>query len=153
LENMGKRLKIIRIERDLSQEDVADKLHLSRQSISRWENGRGVPDIGSLLRLSELYETSVDGILQGDIYNKGKNLSAVPSKEKKTVIKDEGLSLLTILLTSVWIPIVGFFLPGYVICRNSKSNSLYKTVYLTAPLSWVLNIYNLLELLREIELI
>ena len=62
--SLASQLKIHRIESGLSQNDVASKLNLSRQSISKWENGHSVPDIEHLLILSDLYQVSIDDLLR-----------------------------------------------------------------------------------------
>ncbi|MBP2097279.1 transcriptional regulator with XRE-family HTH domain [Enterococcus rivorum] len=48
----------------LTQQQVAQKLGITRQSISKWENNRGYPDIENLIRLSEVYQVSVDKLLK-----------------------------------------------------------------------------------------
>lgn len=53
--------------RNLSQEDLAAELNISRQSISRWENGTAKPDAENLLRLSKLFGISVDSLLNDDL--------------------------------------------------------------------------------------
>ncbi len=49
-----------------SQDDVAAAIYVSRQTISNWETGKTYPDVESLLRLSELFGTSVDELVKGD---------------------------------------------------------------------------------------
>lgn len=51
---------------NLTQEEVAEKLFVSRQTISNWENGKTLPDIESLISISELYEISLDELIKGD---------------------------------------------------------------------------------------
>lgn len=63
---IGKKLKETRRKVDLSQEQVAEKLFVSRQAISNWENERSYPDIISIIKLSDLYEISLDELLKGD---------------------------------------------------------------------------------------
>ncbi len=63
---IGKKLKETRRKVDLSQEQVAEKLFISRQTISNWENERSYPDIISIIKLSDLYEISLDELLKGD---------------------------------------------------------------------------------------
>lgn len=60
MEDLARQLKKARINRGLSQNEVATILHISRQSISKWENGRGYPDIDNLVSLSRIYQTSTD---------------------------------------------------------------------------------------------
>lgn len=66
------KLKEQRTAHKLSQEQLADKLHIARQSISKWERGEAYPSIGMLLQLSELFDVSVDDLLKGDEYLKSK---------------------------------------------------------------------------------
>lgn len=59
----GDYLKKLRTENKLSQEKLAEKLGVSRQSISKWEQGYAVPDTDNMFKLSKLYGLSVDEIL------------------------------------------------------------------------------------------
>ena len=61
-----KKLKEVRERAGLTQEQVALSVMVSRQTISNWENGRSLPDIISILKLSDLYCISVDELLKGD---------------------------------------------------------------------------------------
>ncbi|KAF1300927.1 MULTISPECIES: helix-turn-helix domain-containing protein [Enterococcus] len=64
--NISQRIKNCRIERQLTQEEVAEKLFVSRQTISNWETGKTSPDIESLISLSNLYEISLDQLIKED---------------------------------------------------------------------------------------
>ena len=63
---IGEKLKQKRNEAGLSQEVLAEKIGVSRQTVSNWENNRSYPDIGSVLRLSDLYGISLDELLKED---------------------------------------------------------------------------------------
>ncbi len=52
---------------ELSQEELAEKIYVTRQTISNWENGKSYPDIHSLLLLSSLFNVSLDQLIKGDI--------------------------------------------------------------------------------------
>lgn len=52
---------------NLSQEDLAEKVYVTRQTISNWENNKNYPDIHSLLLLSSLFNISLDQLIKGDI--------------------------------------------------------------------------------------
>ncbi|SEL23913.1 DNA-binding transcriptional regulator, XRE-family HTH domain [Carnobacterium iners] len=58
-------LKQKRNELQLTQEEVAEKIHVSRQTISNWENGRNLPDLSSLILISEIYAVSLDELIKG----------------------------------------------------------------------------------------
>ena len=64
---LGEQIKKYRTELSLSQEELAEKLFVSRQSISNWENDRTYPDIKSLLLLSEVFSVSLDQLVKGDV--------------------------------------------------------------------------------------
>ncbi len=63
---ISQRLQNRRKEIQLTQEEVAEKIHVSRQTISNWETGRTLPDIKSLVMLSDIYEISLDKLLKED---------------------------------------------------------------------------------------
>ena len=63
---IGKKLKDARMKSGFTQEAVAEKIHVSRQTISNWENEKSYPDIISVIALSDLYSISLDDLLKGD---------------------------------------------------------------------------------------
>ena len=63
---IGKKLKDARMKSGFTQETVAEKINVSRQTISNWENEKSYPDIISVIALSDLYSTSLDDLLKGD---------------------------------------------------------------------------------------
>lgn len=64
--DIGTLLKKYREQQQLTQQDVADKLFVSRQSVSNWELNKNYPDIIKLIELSELYEVTLDELVKGD---------------------------------------------------------------------------------------
>lgn len=69
---LGNQIRKYRNKLELSQEILAGKIYVSRQSISNWENNKNYPDINSLIRLSEVFNISLDILMKGDL-NKMKN--------------------------------------------------------------------------------
>lgn len=63
---IGNKLKKSRLESKLTQEKVAEEIQVSRQTISNWENEKSYPDIISVIKLSDLYNVSLDELLKGD---------------------------------------------------------------------------------------
>lgn len=63
---IGQKLKQTRLDSGLTQETVAERVGVSRQTVSNWENNRSYPDIASLLALSDLYSLTLDELLKGD---------------------------------------------------------------------------------------
>lgn len=62
----GEYLKNLRKENKFSQEQLAEKLNISRQSISKWEQGTSTPDIENFAKLAQLYNVSVDSLINGE---------------------------------------------------------------------------------------
>jgi len=60
-------IKQRRIAAGLSQEELAEQVYVTRQTLSNWENGKTYPDINSLLRLSAVFNVSLDELVKGDI--------------------------------------------------------------------------------------
>ena len=64
---LGKQIKMHRLETKLSQEDLTDWVYVSRQTISNWENDKSYPDVNSLVLLSAIFQISLDKLIKGDI--------------------------------------------------------------------------------------
>ena len=64
---LGKQIKLHRQEAQLSQEELANRVYVSRQTISNWENDKSYPDVNSLVLLSEIFQTSLDNLIKGDV--------------------------------------------------------------------------------------
>ena len=64
---LGKQIKMHRQEAHLSQEELANRVYVSRQTISNWENDKSYPDVNSLVLLSEIFQISLDNLIKGDI--------------------------------------------------------------------------------------
>lgn len=124
---IGKKLKDARIKSGLTQEEIAGKLNVSRQTISNWENEKSYPDIISVIELSSLYSISLDDLLKGDEEMK-KHL-----EESTNVVKSNqklfGVILLNIVIVILLIAL-GMFLPNksyyliIVFCLAIVSSSL-----------------------------
>lgn len=64
---ISKYLQLLRKENDFTQEDLAQRLHISRQAVSKWENGNTIPDLETFLKLSKLYHVSINDMLEPKI--------------------------------------------------------------------------------------
>ena len=64
---LGKQIKMHRQKAQLSQEELANRVYVSRQTISNWENDKSYPDVNSLVLLSEIFQISLDKLINGDI--------------------------------------------------------------------------------------
>lgn len=64
---ISKQIKKRRLDAELSQEELAEKIFVTRQTISNWENNRSYPDINSLILLSNFFDISLDILVKGDL--------------------------------------------------------------------------------------
>ncbi|TBW82470.1 helix-turn-helix transcriptional regulator, partial [Staphylococcus epidermidis] len=64
---LSKQIKKYRKEQNLSQEDLAEKIHVTRHTISNWERNKNIPDLNSLILLNEIFNTSLDNLVKGDV--------------------------------------------------------------------------------------
>ena len=78
----GDYLRRLRAENGLSQEKLAEKLGVSRQSVSKWEQGYAVPDTDNMMKLSKLYSISVDDILNCAQSPQKQTVQEQPEKEQ-----------------------------------------------------------------------
>lgn len=64
---IGHKIKKLRKELRYSQEKLAERVQVSRQTISSWENDKSYPDINSLMLLSDIFNTSIDNLIREDV--------------------------------------------------------------------------------------
>ena len=73
----------LRKARGWSQEDFAEKLDVSRQAVSRWENGTALPDAQNVLHMSKLFNVTTDYLLNDD-YDSDRDIPVVQNATKET---------------------------------------------------------------------
>ena len=116
-------LKNCREAKGLSQIDVANRLHVSRQTISKWETGKSFPDIESIIMFSDIYDISLDELLK---------------EEKAIVINDPDNHR-----TDESIAPLGFFIALMVMFFNKTHYSKYRTIRIICICSIVINFVEL----------
>ena len=105
---ISEKLKEARQNSGMTQEDVANKIMVSRVTVSHWENGKSLPDIVSLISLSDLYSISLDELVKGDPI-----MTEKVKKDKKTADNNRRLiSTIAILAAVVLIVYVASMIVG-----------------------------------------
>ena len=66
--NLGERIYQYRMNKKLSQGDLAELLNVSRQSISKWENNTATPDLDKIVKMSEIFGVSLDELIKGEVF-------------------------------------------------------------------------------------
>ena len=114
-EKAGKFIKELRVKNNLTQQELADKIGVTDRAISKWENGRGSPDISLLIPLSKELKVTVLELLSGERINDNDQVVINLIKKREKIIgrwKNIFLVLLNIvLLWMVLIVIYGYFIP------------------------------------------
>ena len=93
---IGAFLKALRKEKELTQEELAQHLHVSGRTVSRWETGSNMPDISLLIEIAEFYDVSIPEIVAGERKNEVMNeetkevartLSEYAENEKESILR------------------------------------------------------------------
>ena len=126
--NLGKTLQELRKEKNISQEEIANILNVSRQTISNWENSKSYPDIIMLIKLCDIYKISLDDLLKEDqeLLNHIKK-----EKQKKNKIIITCISIIIILLTllSYFVFFKDYFFYAKINLRKTNLHPTYLSIY------------------------
>ncbi len=103
---IANQIKRLRAEKGMSQDELAEKIFVSRQTVSNWENEKTYPDIKSLLLLSEVFGTSLDALIKGDLNEMKKQIDG---QEYAKFVRDGYiLTVLFIIMLLTPIPLAHF---------------------------------------------
>lgn len=116
--NIGERIYNLRKEKGLSQEQLANKLDVSRQSISKWELGESNPELVNIVELAKVFDVSTDYLLQNKTNDyvssdKSNNFDYL-TKFKTTMIVSTSLLVLSLLILTYNVILIGFAFIGLV---------------------------------------
>ena len=104
---LGKQIKKYRSEKALSQDALAEKIYVSRQTISNWENDKSYPDVNSLVLLSKVFNVSLDQLIKGDVEKMTEQINnSADRKEYEHLSLVFTVLLLAIIITPI--PLVHF---------------------------------------------
>lgn len=136
----GEKLKSLRTDKSLTQDELAEKLYVTRTAISKWESDRGYPNIESLKQIAKFFSVTVDELLSGDELL---TIAEQDNKQKEKYFRDLVYALLD--LSTVML----FFLPFFAQNSNVEIQSVslialdgirpyLKTAYFTAVIATIL---------------
>lgn len=99
---ISKYLQFLRKSHNFTQNDLASKLDISRQAVSKWETGAAIPDLAVLLKISKLYGVTINEILEPQIQPQRitdfEQISTISEKELKEALKQFDVDSLVIAL-------------------------------------------------------
>lgn len=115
--NLGKKILKIRKDNKMSQDELAEILNVTRQTISNWENSKNYPDIQTLIEISDKFNISLDILLKGD--------KKMVNKIDKQVKNNKTFKIIIILLISILIIISGFIITtNYIKAEQAKKDNI-----------------------------
>lgn len=142
---LSQNLKKAREHANLTQEQVASQLHISRQAISKWENGKGTPDIYLLKNLSSLYGVSIDELVENTTITSSKISNNI--FEPNNIIEALGFVLLSAL--SINLPIVGILIPISILIYTYKKNKINKIIIISSLICISIEFYHSFVILNH----
>ena len=97
---ISKYLQLLRKKHNFTQDELAKRLDISRQAVSKWETGAAIPDLEVLLKISKLYGITINDILEPNIPTKKitdfEQLSEVPENELREILEQYDMTSLVI---------------------------------------------------------
>ena len=153
--SLGDQLRSNRKRIGLSQGEVATQLNITRQSISKWETGKGYPDLDNLVLLSEIYDVSIDELLKEDERNRNRivdnsnapiciedNKIESGTESHKEMKRDDSLLLMILAIVSCAIPPLGIIIPLILYKKITTTDRFHKLLKFVCICCCLLSIYN-----------
>ena len=129
----NEKLKELRKQHNMTQEQLAERLYVSRTAISKWESGKGYPNIESLKNISKTFSVSIDELLSNN-----ELLQAAENENKSNISKLSSLifGILDLMaLAYIFLPFYGQEIDGYIYSVNllqyTKSPTSIRIIYYT----------------------
>ena len=128
---LSEKLQELRKQKGLTQEELAEILFVSRTAVSKWESGRGIPNIESLKAISKYFSVSIDELLSGDEILK---IADADSKQKENHIRDLVFGLVDCsMIMFLFLPFFGEresdIIKAVSILSLSETETYIKTIY------------------------
>ena len=143
---IGSKLKAARNALNLTQEEVAEKIQISRQTLSNWENEKTYPDIINIVKLSDLYQVSLDSLLKDD----QKTLEQM--EMRRDIMKTNRRLLLIWVLCPLIFLTVNLFVGGITIGKDYfgiHGPAFFITLFLAMAITLISFVITLVGLLKK----
>lgn len=129
--NLGNKILELRKKNNFSQEELAEKLNVTRQTISNWELNETVPDIRQAKEISKIFQVSLDELVDNDV--KSVLVEKISNTEKLSgivikILKWIGIAFITMLIIDVIVFILFVFVRKEPSSSNVKSATLSCTI-------------------------
>lgn len=128
----NEKLVVLRKQHNLSQEQVAEKLGVARQTISKWELGETTPEMDKLIIMSELYNITLDELMKEE--NEGKVINDPNNTNSQKlagmtikILKGIGIFILIVAILYVFLMIIGFVAFNKVETNSDSKTTVIQT--------------------------
>ncbi len=125
---LGKEIKQLRKLSGMTQEQLAEKLNVSRQALSKWENGAGMPDLESAVKISRLFRISLDELLVKEEKNL-EDQKAQITLEDLTRINLHNRRMNLLLTSGILLLTIGVMMAVFIKALESTTSSLGYILY------------------------
>mgnify|MGYP004472486649 FL=1 len=119
-EKVGKLIKQIRKDNHLTQKDLALKYNITYQAVSKWENGKNIPDISLLKQICDDFNIDINSLLTGD-YTTNENKVSL-KKDKRNLLKKKNF-----LFLCLFVLLIGVIM-AIIILKNRSNDFEFKTI-------------------------
>jgi transcriptional regulator with XRE-family HTH domain len=126
--NIGNKIKKLRVDSQMTQEQLAEKLHVTRNAISKWETDKGIPNIDSLVDLTKLFNISLDSLFS----NEEITIITLENKENIEYTKNLVYSMMLVIIYAS----IGILIPHYSFKYDPTSGIAVFAILL--PISYII---------------
>lgn len=124
--DIGKKISEIRKMSGMTQEELAEKIHVSRQTISKWEKGISAPDLECAVAFCEFFQISLDDFMGGDrVMNKEEKISL----QDMMMINRRAQKKTILLLSGLFFLVIGFLAALFIAAISSTTDSIEYMLY------------------------
>ena len=123
--SLSDNLRALRKQKGYSQEQLAERLNVSRQAVSKWESDNGYPEMESLIILSDLFECTIDDLLKNDLTQHNPTAKQAYDKHYSLIAKAYTFGVVSILLG-----VCAYLFAEIYFSENTKSEFIGETIFL-----------------------
>ena len=126
--DIGNRLNQLRKLSGMTQEQLAEKLSVSRQTVSRWETGGALPDLESIVKISRIFHVSLDDLLLGEPDTEEKSNGQI-TLDDLIKLNLHNRRMMLLLISGLLFFMTGILIFIYVLVLRNTASSLMYTMY------------------------
>ena len=123
--SLSDNLRALRKQKGYSQEQLAERLNVSRQAVSKWESDNGYPEMESLIILSDLFECTIDDLLKNDLTQHNPTAKQAYDKHYSLIAKAYTFGVVSILLG-----VCAYLFAEIYFSENTKSEFIGEIIFL-----------------------